>query len=186
MPTPPSTAAGTVGAKQGRSGRQASADAPHLALPHQGAGERRPNAPLAFPPQHGEGGRRVSGGRVGSSFTTKQTSEILQERPPPVRSQGRSATLVSVFVRPGLDWSASRGAGGRRPRAIGDVARPPSGYNRRGALGSSPLSHPTEQSLDRNDRMDKAGYRDTDHLWSGCFRQMARCASRAHRAVQAF
>jgi hypothetical protein len=40
------------------------------------------------------------------------------------------------------------------------------------SLGSSPLSRTTEQSLD-HDRTNKAGYRDEDHLWSGCFEGQA-------------
>jgi transposase len=42
------------------------------------------------------------------------------------------------------------------------------------SLGSSPLSRTTEQSVDHN-RTHKAGYRDEDHLWSGCFEGLDVC-----------
>ena len=51
--------------------------------------------------------------------------------------------------------------------------------------GSSPTSRTTEQSLDPN-RTHKAGYRDRDRLWSGCFEDLAGRPCGHRRSVREF
>src|SRR6266480_4451681 len=68
-------------------------------------------------------------------------------------------------------WPVATGQSARRRRPMPPWQQPWV------SLGSSPLSRTTEQSAD-HDRTNKAGYRDEDHLWSGCFEGQARCLHR--------